>query len=63
MASGKVALITGGGSGIGRSAALALQGDGWNVAVAGRRKEELDKTVSMAKPGGGKLVAIAADVG
>jgi len=62
-AQGKIALITGGGSGIGRSAALALQGDGWNVAVAGRRKEELDKTVSMAKPGGGKLVAIAADVG
>jgi NAD(P)-dependent dehydrogenase (short-subunit alcohol dehydrogenase family) len=60
---GKIALITGGGSGIGRSAALALQGDGWNVAVAGRRKEELDKTVAMAKPEGGKMVAIAADVG
>jgi NAD(P)-dependent dehydrogenase (short-subunit alcohol dehydrogenase family) len=60
---GKIALITGGGSGIGRSAALALQGDGWNVAVAGRRKEELDKTVAMAKAGGGKMVAIAADVG
>jgi NAD(P)-dependent dehydrogenase (short-subunit alcohol dehydrogenase family) len=60
---GKIALITGGGSGIGRSAALALQGEGWNVAVAGRRKEELDKTVAMAKPGGGKMVAIAADVG
>ena len=28
------------------SAALALQGDGWNVVVAGRRKEELDKTVA-----------------
>jgi NAD(P)-dependent dehydrogenase (short-subunit alcohol dehydrogenase family) len=42
---------------------LALQGDGWNVAVAGRRKEELDKTVAMAKPEGGKMVAIAADVG
>jgi len=50
---GKVALVTGGGSGIGRSAALALQGDGWNVVVAGRRKEELDKTVAMAKAGGG----------
>ena len=62
-AQGKIALITGGGSGIGRSAALALQGDGWNVAVTGRRKEELDKTVAMAKPGGGKMVAIAADVG
>ena len=41
----KVALITGGGTGIGQSAALALQGDGWNVVVTGRRKEELDKTV------------------
>jgi len=60
---GKVALVTGGGSGIGRSAALALQGDGWNVVVSGRRKEELDKTVSMAKAGGGKMLAIRADVG
>ena len=63
MAQGKVALVTGGGSGIGRSAALALQGDGWNVVVTGRRKEELDKTVAMAKHGGGRMVAIAADVG
>jgi NAD(P)-dependent dehydrogenase (short-subunit alcohol dehydrogenase family) len=59
---GKVAVVTGGGSGIGRSAALALQGDGWNVVVAGRRKGELDKTVAMAKPGGGKLIAVRADV-
>jgi NAD(P)-dependent dehydrogenase (short-subunit alcohol dehydrogenase family) len=63
MALGKVALITGGGSGIGRSAALALQGDGWDVAVTGRRKAELDKTVAMAKAEGGRMVAIAADVG
>jgi NAD(P)-dependent dehydrogenase (short-subunit alcohol dehydrogenase family) len=60
---GKVALVTGGGSGIGRSAALALQGDGWNVVVSGRRKEELDKTVAMAKAGGGEMLAIRADVG
>jgi NAD(P)-dependent dehydrogenase (short-subunit alcohol dehydrogenase family) len=59
---GKVALVTGGGSGIGRSAALALQGDGWNVVVTGRRKEELDKTVAMAKAGGGKIVGVRADV-
>jgi NAD(P)-dependent dehydrogenase (short-subunit alcohol dehydrogenase family) len=58
----RVALVTGGGTGIGQSAALALQGDGWNVVVTGRRKEELDKTVAMAKEGGGKIVAIAADV-
>jgi NAD(P)-dependent dehydrogenase (short-subunit alcohol dehydrogenase family) len=63
MAQGKVALITGGGTGIGQAAALALQGDGWNVAITGRRQSELDKTVAMAKPGGGKLVGIPADVG
>src|SRR4029450_6755934 len=60
---GKVALVTGGGRGIGRSAALALQGDGWNVVVTGRRKAELDKTVEMAKAGGGKMLAVVADVG
>ena len=60
---GKVALVTGGGTGIGRAAALALQGDGWNVVVTGRRKEQLDETVAKAKTGGGKMVAIAADVG
>ncbi len=50
---GKVALITGGGTGIGRAAALHLQADGWDVAVTGRRKEELDKTCALAKAGGG----------
>ena len=44
----KIAVVTGGGSGIGRAAALALQGAGWHVIVAGRRAEELDKTVAMA---------------
>ena len=38
----KFAVITGGGTGIGRAAALALQADGWDVVVTGRRKEELD---------------------
>ena len=60
---GKVALITGGGTGIGRSAALQLQADGWNVVVTGRRTEELEKTCALAKAGGGKMAAIAADVG
>ncbi len=62
MATNKVAIITGGGTGIGRAAALHLQADGWDVAVAGRRKEELDRTVAMAKAGGGKMLAVATDV-
>jgi NAD(P)-dependent dehydrogenase (short-subunit alcohol dehydrogenase family) len=58
----KVALVTGGGTGIGQSAALALQADGWDVAVTGRRREELDKTVALAAPNGGSIVAIPADI-
>ena len=46
--SNKVALVTGAGSGVGRYAALALLGDGYNVALAGRRPEALDKTMEMA---------------
>ena len=59
----KTALVTGGGSGVGRASALALQGAGFDVAVAGRRLPELEKTVAMAAPAGGRMIAIAADVG
>jgi NAD(P)-dependent dehydrogenase (short-subunit alcohol dehydrogenase family) len=59
---GKVALITGGGSGIGRAAALALHADGWTVAITGRRKDELEKTCALATSGS-KMSAFVADVG
>ena len=42
----RVALVTGAGSGIGKSAALALLGDGYCVALVGRRKEMLEKTAA-----------------
>jgi len=58
----RIAIVTGGGSGIGRSAALALQGAGWDVVVAGRRADELEKTAGMAKPGGGNILAVPTDV-
>jgi NAD(P)-dependent dehydrogenase (short-subunit alcohol dehydrogenase family) len=58
----KIALVTGAGSGIGRAAALGLQANGWSVVLAGRRKEELEKTAALAKAGGGRMLAIPADV-
>ena len=58
----KVAVVTGAGSGIGRASALALQAEGYDVAVAGRRVEELEKTAALAAPGGGRVVPIGTDV-
>ena len=43
MASERIALVTGAGVGIGRATALALARAGWDVALAGRRKEKLDE--------------------
>jgi NAD(P)-dependent dehydrogenase (short-subunit alcohol dehydrogenase family) len=42
----RVALVTGAGSGIGKSAAIALLEDGYHVALVGRRKEMLEKTAA-----------------
>lgn len=43
----KIALVTGAGSGIGRAVAIALDQDGWNVVLAGRREETLRETAGL----------------
>ena len=60
---GKVAIITGAGTGIGKSCALALLKDGWSAALAGRRAELLDKTREEAGKEGKNAIVVRTDVG
>ena len=55
----QVAVIPGGGSGIGRAAALAMSKAGWTVAVAGRNKSTLDETINLMSGDG---LAVVCDV-
>ena len=60
--SGRTALVTGAGSGIGRAIALAFAAERAQVVVAGRRREPLDETVRLIEDRGGKALAVTADV-
>ncbi len=57
----RIAIVTGAGSGIGRAAALALLGDGWSVALAGRRAEPLQE-VARESGAGDRALAVPTDV-
>ena len=63
MANTRVAVITGAGSGVGRSAALALLGDGYSVTLVGRRLDALEETAQLAGDASSNALAVSADAG
>ena len=62
MTVGKVAIITGAGTGIGKHTALALLDEGYSVALAGRRVELLEAVVDESGAEG-RVIAVPTDVG
>lgn len=63
MAHPRIAVVTGAGSGIGRSIALALHDAGYSVLLAGRRAAELEKTAALAHCGSSaRLLPVPTDV-
>jgi NAD(P)-dependent dehydrogenase (short-subunit alcohol dehydrogenase family) len=60
--SGKVAIVTGAGSGIGRAVSLAFLADGYRVALAGRHRPTLEHTAAEAGAASGNALVVTADV-
>src|ERR1700722_1046135 len=60
--SGRIAVITGAGSGIGRATALALYADGFSVVLAGRRREMLEETAALAGATPPRMLVVPTDV-
>lgn len=59
MATQKIALVTGAGTGVGRAAALALMKSGFTVVLSGRRRDMLDETAKLGEAHGNSLVVTA----
>ena len=60
--SGRVALVTGAGSGLGKGAALLLAKEGASIGALGRTEDELKKVVKEIKDVGGEALAVVADI-
>ena len=61
-ANGKVVIITGGGTGVGKHSALALARDGFSVVIAGRRLEPLEETKAEAGEAASRVLVVPTDV-
>ena len=59
--SGKIAIVTGAGSGVGKASSLALAADGWTVVLAGRRLDPLQSVASQIEALKGKTTVIPTD--
>ena len=58
----RIAIVTGGGTGIGKAAALAMLKDGYRVVLAGRRKGPLEDVIASAGAAGSRALAVPTDV-
>jgi NAD(P)-dependent dehydrogenase (short-subunit alcohol dehydrogenase family) len=58
----KVAIVTGAGTGIGQSVALALLREGYSVTLAGRRKEPLERTANVSGAAASRALVVSTDV-
>ncbi|MDG2002888.1 MAG: SDR family oxidoreductase [Novosphingobium sp.] len=62
MAGGQIAVIAGGGSGIGQGTAIRLAGQGWRVVLVGRDADKLDRTIAYIAESGGVAESFPGDV-
>jgi len=62
MPAGRIAIVTGAGSGIGRAVSLALNEDGYSVVLVGRRATELEKTAAQGKQADARMLVVPTDV-